>query len=137
MSSTSSHIYQNALLSTELQEIFQNAPPNPASNVTPNENVVMEYKILTDESAASSKRRSIEDHDCPICYESFKKKEKTDYCQVCGNSLHVDCLKMWKSHNANYPCPVCRAPKLGGETIIEGYTNLADYQPGTNREREV
>nr|CAG4714053.1 unnamed protein product [Naegleria fowleri] len=140
-------IYQKALLRSELESIFKDAPPIPSS-VQASERVVKEYKHLSGEAQENSeqfstvKRRPLQDVHCPICYETFGGSEKTDFCKMCGNNIHQDCIKMWKSFNPNFPCPVCRAPQLGnlaatGKVVEnEGYANLADFQSGMTRERE-
>ncbi|KAG2386053.1 hypothetical protein C9374_003202 [Naegleria lovaniensis] len=141
-------VYQKALLHSELESIFKDAPPIPTS-VQASERVVKEYKHLTGEAEGESvqestttKQKPLHDAHCPICYEAFSGSEKTDFCKVCGNNIHEDCIKMWKGFNPSFPCPVCRAPQLGkasaNKKVVEneGYANLADFQSGMTRERE-
>nr|CAG4713641.1 unnamed protein product [Naegleria fowleri] len=67
-------------------------------------------------------------------------KEKTDFCLVCGHNVHEECLNAWKKFDSNFKCPVCKTSKLGKEqqnvlATSEGYANLSQYQPNTNRYR--
>ncbi|KAK3624818.1 hypothetical protein LTR56_020783 [Elasticomyces elasticus] len=128
--------YQNALLTSELHEIFDNAPELPidiAANAEPTDG---NRKPLTD--------------DCPICFTDFEGDKKAVYCRTsCGNNIHTVCFKQWEKVKAgNVTCPFCRAPweseddekkkkvnvakiALPGQISASGYQNVAhllDYE---------
>lgn len=54
-------------------------------------------------------RRSIDcSQECPICWESFKEKEKVCWSKNidCRHGFHLDCMLIWlKDHEQ---CPICR-----------------------------
>mmetsp|Transcript_9166 Transcript_9166/g.17250 ORF Transcript_9166/g.17250 Transcript_9166/m.17250 type:complete len:269 (-) Transcript_9166:14-820(-) len=66
-----------------------------------------------DEKCQTSKqrisRRSVDcGQDCPICWESFKVKEKVCWSRNvnCQHGFHLDCMLVWlKDHEQ---CPLCR-----------------------------
>lgn len=97
---TTSHVwYQKALITSELEEIFANAPAAP--NAVTNRRVQEAYARATGKAPAtpaaesSSKRRMpTEDDDCPICYESMHKVAEANlaFCEECGNALHSACF---------------------------------------------
>ncbi|KAI0018014.1 hypothetical protein F4780DRAFT_781718 [Xylariomycetidae sp. FL0641] len=117
-------VYQRALLSGELEEIFQHAPPIDIDN-------------------AEDKNRKAIEGDCPICFTPFENNEKTVYCRAtCGQNIHKKCFEMWaatkrKSGSDHVTCPICRSPWQGDEDTIkkiqktgiagpDGYINVAD-----------
>lgn len=130
-------VYQLALLTTELREIFGNAPP-----------------IDTGDRSGGEKhdkiRKSLED-DCPICFSPYEDAEEIVYCRAtCGNNIHKECFETWantkrKSPGEKVTCPMCRTPWQGDDDMInkikntgiigeEGYVNVAD-QLGISGER--
>ncbi|KAI0173010.1 hypothetical protein GGR52DRAFT_572815 [Hypoxylon sp. FL1284] len=125
-------VYQLALLTTELQEIFENAPP------------------IDDTETRDQNRKSLEG-DCPICFTPFEDAEDTVYCRAtCGQNIHKECFEMWattkrKSGTSKVTCPLCRTPWQGDDDVVkkikntgipgsEGYVNVAD-QLGVSRHR--
>ncbi|KAI3318799.1 hypothetical protein HD806DRAFT_302840 [Xylariaceae sp. AK1471] len=129
-------VYQLALLSTELREIFQNAPP---------------VEVDTDKQVQDGNRKQIEG-DCPICFTPFEGAEDTVYCRAtCGQNMHKECFEMWaatKRQNARdaVTCPMCRSPWQGDEDMVkkikntgiagaDGYVNVAN-QLGISRVRD-
>ncbi|KAI8631596.1 hypothetical protein F5Y19DRAFT_493474 [Xylariaceae sp. FL1651] len=131
-------VYQLALLSTELREIFQSAPP-------------AEIDDNTDRQTHNGHRKPIEG-DCPICFTTFEEAEGTVYCRAtCGQNIHKECFEMWastKQQTARDPvtCPMCRTPWQGDEDMVkkikntgiagaDGYVNVAD-QLGISRMRD-
>ncbi|KAI1445530.1 hypothetical protein F5Y02DRAFT_386534 [Annulohypoxylon stygium] len=131
-------VYQLALLTTELREIFGNAPP-----------------IDTGDRSGGEKhdkiRKSLED-DCPICFSPYEDAEEIVYCRAtCGNNIHKECFETWantkrKSPGEKVTCPMCRTPWQGDDDMInkikntgiigeEGYVNVAD-QLGISGERD-
>ncbi|KAK3671900.1 hypothetical protein LTR78_008266 [Recurvomyces mirabilis] len=88
--------YQNAFLTSELREIFDNAPPLPSE---------IGDKV---EDADAGNRKPLDD-DCPICSLELEG-EATVWCKTCGYSLHQVCFKQWAKVKArNVTCVFCRA----------------------------
>ena len=134
-------VYQLALLSPELREIFTDAPPIQIS---------VDHPAAGGESKENNKRKSIEG-DCPICFVPFGGPDDTVYCRAqCGQNMHKECFEMWaatkrKSARDKVTCPLCRTPWQGDDDVVkkiqntdilgdEGYVNIAD-QLGISRER--
>ncbi|KAI1744702.1 hypothetical protein F4680DRAFT_405766 [Xylaria scruposa] len=123
-------VYQLALLSSELREIFENAPP---INVDGEDNA----------KPQDPNRKQVEG-DCPICYTPFEGAEDTVYCRAtCGQNMHKECFQIWaatksKSGRGTVTCPMCRSPwqedeadmvknvKKTGVRNDDGYVNVAD-----------
>jgi uncharacterized Zn finger protein len=133
-------IYQRGLLSSEIKEIFHNAPPDPT--IMANIQVQKKYiEIVEGKSENSIKRRSIEG-DCPICYEEMKSSEQLVWCKnSCGNNIHLECFNNWcksKNNMEEITCVYCRALWNQDKTHLtsEGYINLGNFQPGMNTQRE-
>jgi hypothetical protein len=79
------YVYQLALLSTELQEIFANAPAPAGEDATSG-------------GGASNKKRKPIDGDCPICFNDMEASgdEKIVWCRAaCGQNIHRECFEMW------------------------------------------
>ncbi|KAI0087842.1 hypothetical protein BDY19DRAFT_227057 [Irpex rosettiformis] len=108
-----SHVwYQKALLSTELEEIFANAPLAP--NDVSNPHIQQAYAQASGKApTASGKKRAIEKGtECPICYEGMHGVQESTltFCDTCGNGLHKECFGEWaKAKGADITCPFCRA----------------------------
>jgi hypothetical protein len=124
-------VYQLALLSSELRDIFAAAPP-----------------IVAAGAGKSDKRKPIEG-DCPICFSELEANgaEAVVWCKsTCGNNIHAECFQMWaRTKHGNVTCPMCRSVwesdkedvgKVRKEDghIEEGYVNVAD-QLGISRNR--
>ena len=131
-------VYQLALLSTELQDIFANAPP-PLDPAGP------------EGDCHHDKRRKPIEGDCPICFAPFGGPDDTVYCRAqCGQNMHKECFEMWaatkrKSPRDKVTCPLCRTPWQGDGDVVkkiqntgilgdEGYVNIAD-QLGISQKR--
>ena len=131
-------VYQLALLSSELRDIFQRAPP-----------------IDNAEGGAEKDRsRKAIEGDCPICFCELDESDKTVYCKAtCGNNIHTECFEMWAATKRQQnggsrdpvTCPMCRSPWEGDEDSVkkilntgvvgrEGYVNVAS-QLGISRVR--
>ncbi|KAK5711703.1 hypothetical protein LTR15_012298 [Elasticomyces elasticus] len=128
--------HQNAFLTSELHEIFDNAPELPVD-------------IAAKEEPTDGNRKPLTD-DCPICFTDFEEDKKAVYCRTsCGNNIHTVCFKQWEKVKAgNVTCPFCRAPweseddgkkkkvnvakiALPGQISASGYQNVAhllDYE---------
>ncbi|KAL2758396.1 hypothetical protein ACRALDRAFT_1075012 [Sodiomyces alcalophilus JCM 7366] len=121
------YVYQLALLTDELREIFRNAP------------------IPVDDSFSLAKdadqRRKPVEGDCPICFTELnaKSSESIVWCRAaCGQNMHRSCFKMWaKVKRQAVNCPFCRSPwqedeetataiLKEGKVTAEGYVNVAD-----------
>jgi len=116
--------YQLALLSTELTEIFSNAPSTPQSSPS---------STSTDTGGS---RKPIEG-DCPVCVMPFEAGEDIIWCKAaCGNNIHRHCFEQWaRSKPGQVKCVYCRTPWKGDEDSIkrivkggqvndEGYVNV-------------
>lgn len=86
-----------ALLTTELQSIFENAPQAPSSLA--HDNVREAYARAAGKAPeltpADSRRRIPGPEDsCPICYECMHgvSQDKLVFCEECGNALHTECF---------------------------------------------
>lgn len=140
------YVYQLGLLISELEEIFENAPPIPEEG---------------DEAAAAGegdKTRKPIEGDCPICFSEMEKDKpsKIVWCRAaCGQNIHKECFEMWAktkrrqdgaATGKEVTCPYCRSVWEGDDDMIgkikkgnvtsEGYVNVAD-QLGISRERDT
>ncbi|KAJ0383289.1 hypothetical protein COL922a_010800 [Colletotrichum nupharicola] len=93
------HTYQLALLTTELKEIFANAPP-----------------IDKPSDATQDKNRKPVEGDCPICFCELEAEggEAVVYCRAaCGQNIHKECFDTWaatkRRSGSNVTCPYCRS----------------------------
>ena len=97
---------QRALLSTELETIFANAPAAPNSLSRDRIQAAYAKAMGRTEEAAEleskakkgdeSKRRVPEEgDDCPICYDSMHHLDMKilTFCDECGNALHTECFQ--------------------------------------------
>ncbi|KAK4211049.1 E3 ubiquitin-protein ligase Zswim2 [Rhypophila decipiens] len=135
------YVYQLALLSTELQEIFASAPP-PLDEAG-------------GDAETNGKRKPVEG-DCPICFSDMEEqgREKIVWCRAaCGQNIHKECFEMWATTkrqqggaNAQVTCPYCRSVWEGDEDMVkkiqktggknqEGYVNVAT-QLGISQTRD-
>ena len=133
------YLYQLALLSTELQDIFANAPP----------------PIDEDgEVGDGSRNRKPVEGDCPICFCDMESegREAIVWCRAaCGQNIHKKCFEMWaktkrqQGRAAQVTCPYCRSVWEGDKDLVkkiektgarngEGYVNVAD-QVGVSQVR--
>ncbi|KAL2211507.1 hypothetical protein CC79DRAFT_1363803 [Sarocladium strictum] len=129
--------YQLALLSTELQQIFANAPPIASAGTSDRDD---------------GKRKPIEG-DCPICFGELdvNNGESVVWCRAaCGQNIHRECFGMWaKSKAGQTTCPFCRSAWEGDRDLVDtkkidkqrgvwedGYVNIRDQLPGVSRVRD-
>ncbi|PPQ68076.1 hypothetical protein CVT24_002940 [Panaeolus cyanescens] len=140
--------YQKALITSELEEIFRNAPLAPNSIAHPH--ILAAHARATGKAVPetptggtgqTNKRIPSEDDDCPICYDGMHGVPESSlvFCEECGNALHKECFGQWKrtaaSTGKSLTCVWCRAswiePHLpgtaggGASRDSEGYLNLA------------
>ncbi|KAF4615107.1 hypothetical protein D9613_013017 [Agrocybe pediades] len=152
VSQASGFWYQKALLTSELQQIFANAPLAP--NSVAHAHVREAYARATGKIPANAPSTSAEeakknrripgpDDDCPICYDGMHGTAETAlvFCEECGNALHKECFQQWqrtaKSSGKELTCVWCRAKWVvagaaGAGTPVAtrtlgnyGYLNLA------------
>ncbi|EHY51791.1 hypothetical protein ABEF95_000659 [Exophiala dermatitidis] len=129
--------YQLALLSSELHEIFANAPPIPTD-------------VPTDKDGDADGKRKPTDGECPICYMDLDEEHnRLVWCKAqCGHNMHKSCFDQWlaSQEGRQVRCVYCRTPweldigdiaavKAAGEQTAEGYINVAD-QFGLSRARD-
>ncbi|KAI1298091.1 hypothetical protein F5Y03DRAFT_368720 [Xylaria venustula] len=124
-------VYQLALLSSELREIFDGAPP-----------IEMDEDSKKTSESQDPNRKQIEG-DCPICFTPFEGPEDTVYCRAtCGQNIHKECFEMWaatkqRGTRGAVTCPMCRSPWQGDEDMVkkikntgiagpDGYVNVTD-----------
>ncbi|KAJ7604481.1 hypothetical protein FB45DRAFT_1070388 [Roridomyces roridus] len=117
--------YQKALLTSELETVFAEAPLAP--NALAHPRIREAYaratgKVPEDggppstpEAAGPKKRIPGEEDDCPICYDVMHgvDEKKLTFCETCGNAVHGECFAQWKQtaqkgHN-KLTCIYCRA----------------------------
>ena len=92
-----------ALLTSELQAIFAQAPLAP--NSIAHARIRDAYARATGKITATASSSNVEpanekkripgpDDDCPICYESMHGTSETSltWCDECGNALHKECF---------------------------------------------
>jgi len=120
-------IYQKALLTTELQDIFYQAPKDPkgvyaSKQVRDKYNEIMGRDVENTKPEESQIKQKVPGPDdlCPICYENMTTEEALVYCKTgCGNSLHQDCFSQWdgvqQKKNLPTTCVYCRS-----EWVSEG-----------------
>lgn len=118
--------YQLAFTSSELRDIFANAPPLPSEAAS--------------SDAQDGNRKPVEG-ECPICCNDFERgsSETIVYCKAaCGNNIHKDCFAQWAAtkRGQTITCPFCRSPwqddeanlpeiAKGASRNAEGYVNVA------------
>jgi hypothetical protein len=130
-------IWQKALLTSELGEIFEKAPAVLTHTPLASAAVRSTYSQVTgtstdlvDEEASQVQRKPVTG-PCPICFEDMHERacnvtgddaamrasEETVWCTTCGQSVHDVCLKEWAGHCKRSPgaagattCPYCRSP---------------------------
>lgn len=92
-----------ALLTTELEKIFAEAPlaPNALANPRIREahaRATGKATATSDAQFSSKKRIPGPDDDCPICYEGMHNVNETllTFCEECGNALHRQCFEQCK-----------------------------------------
>ena len=86
-----------ALLASELQGIFANAPQAPRAVVLDNVREAYARAVgkAPDSTPSDSRRRIPGPEDsCPICYECMHgvSQDKLVFCEECGNALHTECF---------------------------------------------
>lgn len=144
----SPHVYQAALLTSELEDMFTTMQNRRVGgvNVMANASVQKAYASLQKgeepsdgDAAGGVKRKSLDDDaDCPICFDAMNAQSSLTHCKaMCGTNFHADCIRRWcQQHRSNATCPACRQPwqqdsassSNAAGTNTEGYTNLGSMQ---------
>ena len=126
-------IYQRALLSHELAELFSKGGAARPEAVA-SSSVVEAYAEATGKSKAPAEEEAaapLRNSDCPVCFEALGS-EKCEVCVTCHNGIHAECFGMWvrTKGTAAVTCPLCRsawpeAATSSGRVGAEGFVNLA------------
>ncbi|KAK4705528.1 hypothetical protein P7C70_g669, partial [Phenoliferia sp. Uapishka_3] len=141
------HCKHIALLTTELEAIFSNAPRDRTD--IKEEKIREAYAIATgkkaaplpgESSAGVQKRLPGDDDSCPVCYEDYTPGQEkglvfcTGSIDSCGNGIHAECHAQWAAKTNPVTCVFCRAPwasatpagpVAGPSYSAEGYLNMA------------
>jgi len=137
-------LYQQALLTNELNEIFTKADEqNNDLSILAEQPIREAYHAKTGDPDVILTAKNVEqkpitnDDECPICYESMlNEKDNIIFCSTsCGNNIHKNCFEKWRqaklSMSESVTCPFCR---IEWKTVIEktkhnsnAYLNLAAY----------
>ncbi|KAK3330717.1 hypothetical protein B0H66DRAFT_544685 [Apodospora peruviana] len=140
------YVYQLALLSTELQDIFADAPPPMEDD---------DGGVGSSTGGGNKNRKPVEG-DCPICFSDMESQgnEVIVWCRAaCGQNIHKECFEMWaatkrqQASGGNVTCPYCRSVWDGDEDMAkkikrtgdrnqEGYMNVAE-QLGISQVRDT
>ncbi|KAL1840129.1 hypothetical protein VTJ49DRAFT_785 [Mycothermus thermophilus] len=138
-------VYQLALLSEELREVFAGAPP-------------VEAGVVGGGGGDGDGKRKPVEGDCPICFCEMeaegKGAEAVVWCRAaCGQNIHKGCFETWAATKrkqggagGQVTCPYCRSVWEGDEDMIqaivrdgkrnhEGYVNVAS-QLGISTQRD-
>ncbi|RKO93609.1 hypothetical protein BDK51DRAFT_4885, partial [Blyttiomyces helicus] len=143
---TGKHYYLKALLTSELEEVFANARPEPTALASAN--IAAALRAATGEGEGEAegtgageiklKMRGPDDA-CPICFEEMLPPARLTHCtQSCGNALHTDCFQKLKAAkkraHERVTCVYCRAEVAETSAVVaksspgrvstKGYLNL-------------
>ncbi|KAK5992526.1 hypothetical protein PT974_05937 [Cladobotryum mycophilum] len=106
-------VYQIALVSPELREIFINAPP-----IDP----------PVDAKYDNAKRKDVEG-ECPICFDELNKdsSEELVWCRLsCGQNFHKACFDNWVRVRGRHTCPLCRGKWASDNGVTGNGPNVAN-----------
>ncbi|KAF5378349.1 hypothetical protein D9615_008763 [Tricholomella constricta] len=137
--------YQKALLTSELETVFAEAPLAPNSIAHPRireAHARATGKADAETQSPPKKRIPGPDDDCPICYDGMHGVDEKSlvFCEDCGNALHKECFQGWKTStlkdHKQLTCVWCRAQwasagaegasaGVGARRTREGYINLS------------
>ena len=94
--------YSRALLTSELETIFAQAPLAPNSVAHPHVREAHARATgkapttsMTEEAGSKNKRIPSPEDDCPICYDGMHGVAEAllVFCEECGNALHKECFQ--------------------------------------------
>jgi len=116
--------YQNAFVTSELEEIFESAPRAPSTKY------ILGSGRLPGEIGPVAQKPVDPTDLCPVCYEEMNTTEMTVYCKAnCGYSLHAICYEEAKKGRGKGNCLYCGADWIQDAQGInhfmlpESYTN--------------
>lgn len=115
---------QNAFLTSELKEMFGNAPALPGQ--------------VAEDELMDGNRKPVED-DCPICCMEFEDDEEIVWCRAaCGNNVHKACFDQWARTKMGYgiTCPFCRTEWDYGDAPKTQKVNVASVSIPTARGKD-
>ncbi|EEB95025.1 hypothetical protein MPER_06069 [Moniliophthora perniciosa FA553] len=133
VSRTSSHWFQKALVSYELEEIFNSAPPPPQLRaIKASERAIGTWK------AATGRRLPTPEDECGICYTTLHSasmadiqeyEETLEWCKTCHNAVHKECWDanlLYKGGLADgeLECVYCQSP--WGGMLLRYFEALQD-----------
>lgn len=102
--------YQKALLSTELEQIFAQAPAAPTSATSSRlmaayEKATGRQSTASGASSSTQEQRIEEGDDCAICYDGMDagKLDLLTFCVTCNKPVHKGCF----TQCAPLVCVVC------------------------------
>ncbi|PPQ91350.1 hypothetical protein CVT25_004117 [Psilocybe cyanescens] len=116
--------YQKALLTSELEQIFAEAPLAPNAEAHPHVReayaratgrIPATANACSNPAQAKNRRVPGPDDDCPICYDGMHgvAEASLTYCEQCGNAVHKECFQQWQGTSARtgkeLTCVWCRA----------------------------
>ena len=67
----------------------------PSNNTKNTNDNISNYKL----------KNILDDKECIICLESFKKNDKLSIINKCGHYYHTKCLNLWFQRKES--CPLC------------------------------
>ncbi|KAL2024255.1 hypothetical protein VTK56DRAFT_9411 [Thermocarpiscus australiensis] len=137
------YVYQLALLSSELRDIFASAPPPVEGDAG---------------GDGGGRNRKPVEGDCPICFSEMEAEggEAVVWCRAaCGQNIHKGCFETWAATKrrqaagggkADVTCPYCRSVWEGDDDMVknikrtgklneDGYVNVAS-QLGISTHRD-
>ncbi|KAI7880321.1 hypothetical protein K492DRAFT_76399 [Lichtheimia hyalospora FSU 10163] len=134
-----------SLSKKELEKVFANCAPDPAIMVDDTVKAIIDNELhgvpvqAEEEEDSSVNRKSLDEADCPICYESLAEEQLSIiiFCKTCGNNVHEDCFQQWSRQLAKrhqtVTCVFCRSAWETSKRIakpkksISGFANFAQH----------
>lgn len=116
-------VFQLGLNERELNNVIYGAKQ-------PVKRVVEKIASAGTENGVEKKKEIETDDVCPICQEDiYNTKKALIHCKFgCGNSIHVNCMKVWADHRKKSTneeivrCPLCRTEFSSHSNIIKEYS---------------
>ncbi|XP_054826796.1 E3 ubiquitin-protein ligase ZSWIM2 [Eublepharis macularius] len=127
------------LVEREINYVLKGHQVTPEPKITVNS--TEELQVADD---GYIKQKEIENEDvCPVCQEElFKKMRPVTYCRFgCGNSIHIECMKIWADHqkglerDASVKCPLCREDFAPLKLILEEFRNCKRFVTAAEKQR--
>lgn len=143
--STSSLVYQQAWIGTELEEMYSIMAQRfqqVSGGVMANSVVRKEYAKLQQRQVPVPIVTCRQDlKDCPICFDALDAAADNIHCRSrCGANFHARCIGHWLGQQGSNPtCPMCREPWQGANTKTttdRDFKNLGRLQ-GQSPQRDM